>query len=489
MAMIPAEIQPHRQRTLVACSRSSAVNTYDDSHYSDTSPHWRHASRLVRGYPLPPANASVSALGSWVSDLPAPRDARSIAGYVSESFAAGLRPVTLERQIKTSRSRKEFLRLQRDGRIVVSPMLRARLDFYDRVVPINPWSSYRMNTLQMWQSLGRSGYQEACTAPGETRRVHVVPYGERLVVVNTGNSYPNHDGAHLGGCRWANVPEEHLRSAALYYGSPNLELLLDKVLSLDVSSRLATEAAAEMNESVFDLLTELGELPETVKFIYSVLKEILTLFKSTRSKILVRRRNANEVKQAIDEISSLWLQWRYAVQPLVHSVVDAMDLINHQYAAYQTVRKRADQTLDLESNGWQVHCTISERVWGKSRLDLSAGVRGLGMDPLVTLWELTPLSFVVDWVLPIGQFLASLGSPSGTVEHVFTRSLRINAPVTFVRDDVVVGGNINLYQIARFDPQQFVGLSTNVNMTWKRVIDASALSWTLFLKSFWKSKQ
>lgn len=57
-----------------------------------------------------------------------------------------------------------------------------------------------------------------------------------------------------------------------------------------------------------------------------------------------------------------------------------------------------------------VRCTM----WGKIHWTMSASLRAWGFNnPQLVLWELVPFSFVVDWLLPIGQWLESINALAG----------------------------------------------------------------------------
>ena len=50
----------------------------------------------------------------------------------------------------------------------------------------------------------------------------------------------------------------------------------------------------------------------------------------------------------------------------------------------------------------------------------------LGSNPLLTAWELVPYSFVVDWFVPIGDFINQYASTDGLVFISGTESLSVN---------------------------------------------------------------
>lgn len=282
-----------------------------------------------------------------------------------------------------------------------------------------------------------------------------------------------------------------------YYSSKR-ELDLDcsaiasKVLqSLEVSQGLVTSTRAAANSGVYDLLTELAELPETVKYIYSVIKEILTLFKSTRKEVLKlasKRRwetEAQKTAQTATAIASLWMQFRYAIMPLVYSANDALELLSIVHNPYHTTRDGESAKTTISHFGEDVEVDVVHRCFIKRRY----GARGtttsdfLKFDVAATAWELVPLSFVVDWAFNVGDFLSALGTPEAVQQEAAqyswktTQSLSLKTPT-----GSTLSVALELYEARPINPGDHIGLNLDLFMNLKRTLDALALSWLLFKK-------
>ena len=70
----------------------------------------------------------------------------------------------------------------------------------------------------------------------------------------------------------------------------------------------------------------------------------------------------------------------------------------------------------LERASWKGHCTKGFEVCCYYTVSNSwlAGLNNLGLiNPFTVIWELMPMSFVIDWLLPIGNFLDALTAHVG----------------------------------------------------------------------------
>ena len=252
---------------------------------------------------------------------------------------------------------------------------------------------------------------------------------------------------------------------------------------------MVNQALDEINSGAYDLLTELGELPETISYVYSTLRRIIQAFLLVKSKEAAARKKFKGA-ELIDELTSLWMQFRYAVGPMAYSVADILEYMNVSNRGYVTARKREDVPFEIDlGNGFTMSGDIEHRVFAKLRVDLTSQTRNLGLNPAKTLWELTPLSFVVGWVLPIGDILGALVPPSSALQTAATHSVRIRKVKLIHKDYGNVNVDVDIYQNNVINPSVDWRILPDVSMNWKRVLDALSLSWMLFIKPLWKSRQ
>lgn len=261
--------------------------------------------------------------------------------------------------------------------------------------------------------------------------------------------------------------------------------LVEAELSRPNDRGLITSAIAEANSGTFDLLTELGEMKETVSYIFGLLKSIIRLVvKTRRAAAKIPKQPGKSLGVIADELASVWMQFRYAVMPLTYSIDDAIDTIATIAGQYKTFRTGVASREHVSFNGWVSDDPFEtiDRVYVKYRLDLEVALNGIKTNPFATAWELVPLSFVVDWVLNIGDMLSALYTPAEVIDSGFQYSRQVRpTTLTFRQPDYT--GTIELhcgyYNSRPFIPLDHIGLQVDLEMTWKRWLDALSLSWLL----------
>lgn len=123
-----------------------------------------------------------------------------------------------------------------------------------------------------------------------------------------------------------------------------------------------------------------------------------------------------------------WLELQYGWLPLVNDVYDGADFLAHQLneplaKEYKARRSRAFWPTGITTTGATAWKGPETRD-GRSAMQIKAILRekdaialsGL-LDPLSIVWEKLPYSFVIDWFIPIGNWLQARGlaqSVSGT---------------------------------------------------------------------------
>jgi hypothetical protein len=129
-------------------------------------------------------------------------------------------------------------------------------------------------------------------------------------------------------------------------------------------------------------------------------------------------------------VAENWLAIQYGWKPLLHDIDGAMRSLayfNHANYHVRQVKgsgKAVSVTVTpIADNGGKfgtLHTTVESRtkIGLRYRLDdrLTAFFSQTGFtNPVNLLWEVLPYSFVVDWFLPIGPYLETLGAWNGLV--------------------------------------------------------------------------
>lgn len=197
------------------------------------------------------------------------------------------------------------------------------------------------------------------------------------------------------------------------------------------------KAFAKLGSSMFDGGVELGELKETLQMLRSPFKQLRNFFlkdgmknlKLLNEVIRLRRRPKKIIQATGLTVFGTWLELRYGLRPLVKSIQDLAGMANKQLSRIdpdriKTVRSKLKHTSFITGNSiggssatlltngkynGTSNVTVRGIVYYKQSANLSAARRwGVGVANLPEIaWELTRLSFVVDWFLTIGPWISS----------------------------------------------------------------------------------
>lgn len=387
---------------------------------------------------------------------------------------------------------KDFKTAQKAGRIVLQPREVGEFLLHSVAGPSQPLTG--SGTLTSWASF--SGYvpsipvTESCNWTGQWDKVDTyagVPTEYPVRVSRTNGT--THQTLYKMGRRYSVpsviLPDDPRVVTAVAAQLPDL---------LQVDQSLVTSAVSEANSGIYDLLTEIGEFKSTLSFVFGALGEILRLSAQLKKDVFrAKSRPGATLASIADELSGLWMAYRYAVMPLAYSVDDILDYNSSTFTPYATVRKGTSQSFDIELPvGWKASSSIEtiDRCYVKTRFGLDLALHDLKFNPLATAWELVPLSFVVDWVFNVGDLLSALVPPRGIAERgvQYSRQIR-DLNVVISRTDGYGGHYVltgSSYQAKPINPLDHIGLSIDFSMSWKRWLDALALTWGMTKKSYIK---
>lgn len=215
-----------------------------------------------------------------------------------------------------------------------------------------------------------------------------------------------------------------------------------------------------------------------------------------RQIVAARRTLARQLRQqsirTVDAIASLWMTYRYSIMPNVYLVRDigkALDRLEWTRVSEHSSVNQADPITEV--SGWSSSGTRETRVTATCQISLTPGNSPLSKllavsssNLLVTAWELVPLSFVADWAINIGDWLSSLLPPTDQVDRGICVAERYTELVTYTNSTSGTSITVIRNSYTRtVIPRSFNGsLTVNVNLNWKRLLDSSALTWSMVIK-------
>lgn len=311
-----------------------------------------------------------------------------------------------------------------------------------------------------------------------------------------------HSWGFSGGCyRDQNVGPLWLSRTWLADLPPIDEAIVDQV---------ATEAIAKAKASVWDTLTEIAELKQTVELVFTqwdrVQRFALTAARLARD--FVRRRKRKTRKRRPSKFwrqlwdrrfAELWLEYRYGWLPAIYSVEDAVKALEKEIAKGSLVRGSSKSIVDLTdaksvSTKPQTYtfrdevytCTGIRTYRGKAFVEVLDDRVRFGADPLVTTWEKIPYSFIADWFLAVGTWLQAVSPFSGTrllgsmvsVKDSYTRQQTFAETYSGSGHGGSFTGlttTLEVESYVRFPHGAGESPSWNVRLNWKRITDLVAL--------------
>lgn len=278
-------------------------------------------------------------------------------------------------------------------------------------------------------------------------------------------------------------------------------VLSDLLPSEDIDKSLVTAALAEANSGTYDLLTEVAELPETLKYLIGILRDFASALKAVRKrevevKKLFRNKKQTErtAYELADALASVWLQFRYAISPLAYSFNDVITTLEEYKRIFAKYRQRnEDYAEPVKLSGLDIlshdDFVTSHKVFIKRSFSpediVDALLSLLKVNPLATAYELIPLSFVVDWFFNIGDYITAMTGTISYSQEAATYSWKTEGNVTYGKNLILPDGykppRLNLeyktYKRIVIDPKAHTGLSYDPFINWKRQLDALALLW------------
>jgi hypothetical protein len=178
----------------------------------------------------------------------------------------------------------------------------------------------------------------------------------------------------------------------------------------------------------------LGEMPESVKMITSNAITVLRAYRALRRrdyKAIPKILGVSSRKDAIGSPASVWFAYKFGWKPLIddtyklHSEV-LKQLNRPKFARAKSVAVTEQLVSSIPAPYTSSYTIEPKRVTKGCQVSVNykvnnewlAGLNSLGLvNPVSIAWELVPLSFVVDWFIPIGSFLEQITAPLGLEFH------------------------------------------------------------------------
>lgn len=202
---------------------------------------------------------------------------------------------------------------------------------------------------------------------------------------------------------------------SIQVGNPNFNWIEtwggDAELSSDALRRLYSKVASDIP----DYMTAAAESRE----LYRTLKKIvLTSIKLVKDlKRLDLRRLRGYLKSSPQDISSLWLTWVYGIAPVISDISDTLDVVKRSDRTWRSFSTAVTSETTTPSGDYSVNFIGTAKSVIKHIERYGAIIEGrITIDSVYkdqvnwqgvasTAYELVPFSFMLDWIVNIGEYL------------------------------------------------------------------------------------
>lgn len=185
-----------------------------------------------------------------------------------------------------------------------------------------------------------------------------------------------------------------------------------------------TETLSRLNQGAVDLGIALVEVKRTAETLADDVIFVAEALKNLRrGRIRLKGKLRRSIIRDSKLSANIYLRYRYGWKPLLTDIYDAIEDIKNGMKRPLIVsaqRRITSRYSDTKPKGqWKVRrqsATTSASCKLVAQLDSTyvARARNAGvLNPQGMVWEVIPYSFVVDWIVPVGNFLEALTAPAG----------------------------------------------------------------------------
>lgn len=297
-------------------------------------------------------------------------------------------------------------------------------DYNDNNVQLSVYSSSPVNyktkvivdsvTPQFWTKVRDGEFLPINTVDITTSERVIVPYSGSTSFTHTGTitASPTHS------------------SGTLFY-LHNMNGLPAYAPSQSDIDSVVIQALAKAKSPDWDILTFAGELPQTISLLRTAMLRVFGVSRKIARRALrretrraKRQRRRYDPQKALREFAQLWLEGRYGWRPLMYDIDDIVTVLRKKsqspiarrsFRKSFSINQTASPATTTSGGAFTItgthnrlgDCSIRAVVYHRS--DMAR----IGANPIITAYELTRFSFVVDWFIDIGSWLQAISPRVG----------------------------------------------------------------------------
>lgn len=224
------------------------------------------------------------------------------------------------------------------------------------------------------------------------------------------------------------------------------------IVNQDIKDRAYTEALTKVAQRKLTLTTEVAELGKSIDTLVERFRKLVAAL------ILIKRGKFKQAWQTFGVRSyrsagETWLEWQYGWKPLISSIDDALKLVDRGFDERPTFHVTRTVRSPFHMPGYkyfrgEMGCKVRFDFQVNDVRPRRASQLGINDSSVIeTGWELLPFSFVVDWIVPVGNFIQALGATNGlrykggSSTH-WTRTRIIDSWFINAADQVLMSGEL-----------------------------------------------
>lgn len=193
-----------------------------------------------------------------------------------------------------------------------------------------------------------------------------------------------------------------------------------EVLSTDEINRAVTECLLRLKDGKVNLGNMLAESVKSVNMVADTASELWSLLLAIKRGRLPKRSIFNPTLSGANQ----YLRYKYGWKPLMSDLYslykgaqDGLAQTHQMMSAVRNVSKNYSTSSNVQywiNRQQTVNVIATCKLWARLSDAFIANANQYGLvNPASLAWELIPFSFVVDWGIPIGNFLESLNASAG----------------------------------------------------------------------------
>lgn len=297
--------------------------------------------------------------------------------------------------------------------------------------------------------------------------------------------------------------QSDLSSSKVGIGFSNVIQLSDYNYSAAMLDQAVTKALLALKDQKVNFGQAIGEAGKTVSLVNSLVSDVYKGYRALR-KADPKGAYRAFTQRSWKNIPDRWLEYQYGLKPLISDCDGAL-----QHLAQQPVQNYRSIVRGRVTQETKTLSTIATHGFPNARLVKSREeetqvvlaylpyspqtIRNVqaGANPAVLAWELTPFSFVLDWALPVGDYLSTFDAAWGWNFLYGCRSqfVRLNAQLqartspSGINTYRVHSSRDGSYEGVRFDRSLYSGSPLPMLPRWKNPVSVSHLANGLALLS------